>query len=80
MSLQPGVVKFWYFKLRLIDLSEYIVWNIKGLYETFLFWISLKQIYISEEMATIRWNIGLQNQPSSYLGIVDQVLLILNFH
>ena len=71
MSLQPGVVKFWYFKLRLIDLSEYIVWNIKGLYETFLFWISLKQIYISEEMATIRWNIGLQNQPSSYLGIVD---------
>ena len=30
-SLHPSVVNSWYFKHRLFDLTEYIVWNIKGL-------------------------------------------------
>ena len=28
--MQTDGVDFWYFKLRLFDLTEYIVWNIKG--------------------------------------------------
>jgi len=31
ISLQPDGVDLWYFKLRLYDLPEFIVWNIKGL-------------------------------------------------
>ena len=31
ISLQPDDVNLWYFKLRLFDLTELIVWNIKGL-------------------------------------------------
>ena len=27
-SLQPDVTKRWYFKVRLFDLTEFIVWNI----------------------------------------------------
>ena len=27
ISLQPDSVKLWYFKLRLLDLTEFIVWN-----------------------------------------------------
>ena len=31
LSFQPdGVVALWYFKLRLFDLIEFIVWNIYG--------------------------------------------------
>ena len=30
-SLHPNVVNSWYFKHRLFDLTDYIVWNIKGL-------------------------------------------------
>ena len=29
--LKPNVVNLWYFKLRLFDPTEYIIWNIKGL-------------------------------------------------
>ena len=29
--LQPDHQNVWYFKLRLFDLTEFIVWNIKGL-------------------------------------------------
>ena len=29
--MQPDGVNLWYFKLRLFDLPELIVWNIKGL-------------------------------------------------
>ena len=32
-SLQPNGVNLWYFKFRLFDLTELIVWNIKGLGE-----------------------------------------------
>ena len=35
ISLQPDVVNLWYFKLRLFDLTEFIVWNIKGLHHQF---------------------------------------------
>ena len=28
ISLEPDVVNLWYLKLRLIDLTEFIVWNI----------------------------------------------------
>ena len=31
ISLQPNGVKIWYFNLRHFDLTELIVWNIKGL-------------------------------------------------
>ena len=31
MFLQPDSVNLWYFKLRLLDLTEFKVWNIKGL-------------------------------------------------
>ena len=31
ISLQPDAVNRWYFKLRLFDLTEFKVWNIKGL-------------------------------------------------
>ena len=31
ISLQPDGANLWYFKLRLFDLAEFIVWKIKGL-------------------------------------------------
>ena len=31
ISLQPNGVHRWYFKLRLFDVTKFIVWNIKGL-------------------------------------------------
>ena len=31
ISLQLDEVNLWYFKLRLFDSTEFIVWNIKGL-------------------------------------------------
>ena len=31
ISLQPDGVNLWYFKLRLLDLTEIIVWNVYGL-------------------------------------------------
>ena len=31
ISLEPNVVNLWYFKLTLFDLTEFIVWNVKGL-------------------------------------------------
>ena len=31
-SSEPNVVNLWYFKLILFDLTEFIVWNIKGLW------------------------------------------------
>ena len=31
ISLQPGGVGLWYFKLTLFDLTEFIGWNILGL-------------------------------------------------
>ena len=31
ISLQLDDVKLWYFKFKLIELAEFIVWNIKGL-------------------------------------------------
>ena len=34
ISLQIDEVDLWYFKLRLFDLTELIVWNIKGLQDT----------------------------------------------
>ena len=30
ISLEPDVVNLWYFKLRLFDLTELIVWNMLG--------------------------------------------------
>ncbi len=31
LSLQPDGVDLWNVKLRLFDLTEYLVWNMKGL-------------------------------------------------
>ena len=33
IHLQPEDENLWYFKLRLFDLTEFIVWNSKGLYD-----------------------------------------------
>ena len=30
-SLKPDGINFWYFKLRLFDLTKFIVWNIIGI-------------------------------------------------
>ena len=35
ISFQPDSVNLWYFKLRLFCLTEFIVWNIKGLLHHF---------------------------------------------
>ena len=32
LSLQPYSIHLWQFKLRIFDLTEFIVWNIKGLH------------------------------------------------
>ena len=37
ISLQPDDVHLWYFKLTLLDLTAFIVWNIKG-YDMGLQW------------------------------------------
>jgi len=31
LSLQPNGVNLWYFKLRLFDRTNFVVWNIQGL-------------------------------------------------
>ena len=57
ISLQPDGVNLWYFKLRLFDLTELIVWNIKGLEKRVANWkirvCGKTQIFCEKLVATI---------------------------
>ena len=67
VSLQPDCINILYFKLKHFDLTEFIVWNIKGLqhrvaqisrFENQSLWQKLSSFETRSEKKAVHWNYG----------------------
>ena len=71
--MQPDGVNLWYFKLRLFDLPELIVWNIKGLGKRVANLLELENLSLWQKLNSFWLRFLKEPRKYSYLSFEIQV-------